>query len=138
MDNKSGDGSRASQGYRRRRVAGGRTRGVRVPMSEEEYAEVTGAAGLLKMAVSAYVGQAAVAAARGVSPPQWSPLRDLMRLLVYATSQVRRAGINLNQAVAALHTTGQPTGALQEQADAAHRSVRQLDQLAEHIRRFIT
>ncbi|MDB4872463.1 MAG: hypothetical protein JWL97_3467 [Gemmatimonadales bacterium] len=102
-------------------------------MTEEEFAAVAWAAERLGMALGAYAGEAAVAAARNVEPPQWSPLRDMLSLLMQAADQVRRVGVNLNQAVAALHSTGHPAEALQGYAAVAARTLERLDDLTDEI-----
>ncbi|MBA9005183.1 hypothetical protein HNR21_004065 [Actinomadura cellulosilytica] len=102
----------ASRWSRRRRRGVHRSRSVRVDLTEEEYAAVRDAAARERFAVSAYAGQVLVAVAQGGHAPEFVPLRELMRHLLQASGQVRRIGINLNQAVAALHSLGKPTGAL--------------------------
>ncbi|SEG94076.1 hypothetical protein SAMN04489712_1434 [Thermomonospora echinospora] len=123
------------QGHRRRRQKEPRSRGVRVPFTEAEYAAVCAAAERQQMAVAAYAGQVLVAVAEGADPPQWTPLRELMGQVIRAAEQVRRIGNNLNQAVAALHALGRPTGALEGYARVASAAVENLDELAEEIRR---
>ncbi|TDD71119.1 hypothetical protein E1298_36175 [Actinomadura rubrisoli] len=106
-------------------------------LSEEEYAAVRAAAERVGMAVSAYAGTATVAMARRVDPPQWSPLTELMGEVMRAAGQARRIGINLNQAVAALHSSGHPTHALEQYARVAATSTQNIDELAEEIRRAL-
>ncbi|MGH3236192.1 MAG: hypothetical protein ACRDOH_23630, partial [Streptosporangiaceae bacterium] len=54
---------------------------------------------------------------------------------VAAAELVRRAGTNLNQAVARLNATGQPGPDLGPAADYCLRVVERIDQAAEHISR---
>ncbi|WP_346043767.1 hypothetical protein [Actinomadura chokoriensis] len=111
--------------------------GVRIPLSEEEYAVVRAAAERVGMAVSAYVGEVTVAVAMQTDPPQWSPLTELLGEVMQAAGQARRVGINLNQAVAALHSTGRPTYALEQYARIAADSTQNIDAVAEEIRRAL-
>jgi len=127
-------GGTGRQGHRRRRHKGGRSRGVRVSLTEAEYAAVRAAAAQQQMAVAAYAGQVLVAVAERTDPPEWTPLRELLGQLLRASAQVRRIGNNLNQAVTALHALGYPTEALQGYARVASATVENLDDLAEEIR----
>ncbi|WP_119730068.1 hypothetical protein [Thermomonospora amylolytica] len=87
-----------------------------------------------RMAVAAFAGQVLVAVAERGEAPAFTPLRELMGQVMRASAQVRRIGVNLNQAVAALNTLGQPTDALQQYARVVSAAVRNLDDLAEQIR----
>ena len=55
---------------------------------------------------------------------------------MHAAGQARRIGVNLNQAVAAVHS-GEPPPELRWYMDTAARTVRHLDDLAEEIRRHL-
>lgn len=111
--------------------------GVRVPLSEEEHAVVRAAAERVGMAVSAYAGEVIVAVAMQADPPHWSPLTELLGEVMRAAGQARRIGINLNQAVVALHSAGRPTRALEEYARVAAASTQSIDAVAEEIRRAL-
>jgi hypothetical protein len=50
-----------------------------------------------------------------------------------AALQVRKNGINLNQAVARLHATGQPTGDLRRYAEQDMRLAARLEAMAEEL-----
>ncbi|MFI0448071.1 hypothetical protein [Actinomadura sp. 6N118] len=129
---------RERQGRRRRRRRGVlRDRSLRVQVTEREYVLVRSAAQRMGLAVGAYAAEVVVAAASESDPPQWSPLRELMSEVMRAAGQVRRVGVNLNQAVAALHSAGYPTGALHEYARVATTTVTKLDDVAEEIRRKV-
>ncbi len=86
---------------------GPRAHGVYVRYDEEEFAALQAAAARSGLATTAYVGEASLAAARGSTPPATSLLYQLAEEMVTARRQVRRFGANVNQAVAALHSTGQ-------------------------------
>ncbi|TDE29983.1 hypothetical protein [Actinomadura sp. 6K520] len=110
---------------------------MRIPLSEEEYAVVLAAAERVGMAVSAYAGEVTVAVAMQADPPRWSPLTELLSEVMHAAGQARRIGINLNQAVAALHSAGQSTRALEQYARVAAASTQNIDAVAEEIRRAL-
>jgi hypothetical protein len=106
---------------------------VRFSLSDEEHALVASAARGERLAVGAYAAHAVLAAARGSVQPQHALLRESLAVVMHAARQTRRVGVNLNQAVAALHS-GEPPPQLQWYADAAARTVEKLDDLADELR----
>ncbi|MEU7002707.1 hypothetical protein [Nonomuraea sp. NPDC046570] len=108
---------------------------VKFVLTEDEHADVQAAAQRLGLARGAYAAQAVLAAAREVNPPRPDPLREALIELMRASHQVRRIGINLNQAVAALNATGEVAGNLIPYAAVCVRTVRRLDGIAEAVRR---
>ena len=83
----------------------------------------------------AFAAEATLARARGeITVAADDLLRDLLSALIYAAGLYRRAGANLNQAVARLHATGQPSAALGRYAEETIRQGRDLDAVAEQIR----
>src|SRR6266571_3581161 len=120
---------------RRSREAAGRVRSVRFGLTEEEFDEVGAAAAEAGLAKGAYAAQATLAAARGRMNPADSPLRQALTEFIRAAGLVRRIGVNLNQAVAKLNTTGQRSGDLLPYAIESMRRVERLDQAAEELRR---
>lgn len=122
---------------RRERQRQARSRVVKFVLTDEEYAVLGQAAERLGLAHGAYAAEAALAAARRVNPPMPDPLREALVELMRASNQVRRIGINLNQAVAALNSTGEVAGNLVPYAAACVRAVRRLDEIAESVRRRI-
>jgi hypothetical protein len=66
-----------------------------------------------------------------------SPLREALVELMAAAGLVRRAGTNLNQAVARLNATGQRGEDLLPAARFCTRVIRRLDEAAEQLRRRI-
>ncbi|MEV5574477.1 hypothetical protein AB0L06_30965 [Spirillospora sp. NPDC052269] len=84
------------------------------------------------LALGAYVAQAALAQASGVPSADQSLLRELLKELMQARSQVRRLGVNLNQSVAALHS-GELTEQLGAYARACARTVDKLDRTADEV-----
>ena len=120
---------------RRSRQPAPRGRTVRFGLSEEEFAELEAAAARAGMARGAFAAEAALAAARGtITVAADDGLRDLLSELVRAAGLVRRIGVNLNQAVARLHATGQASGDLARYAAECLRRAEQLDAVAEQVR----
>ncbi len=122
---------------RRSRQAVPRPRVVQFSLTEEEFGEVSAAAGRLGLARDAYAAEVVLAAAREEPPPGWSPLREALAGLMTAAGLVRRAGTNLNQAVARLNATGQSGGDLVPAAEFCVRVIRRLDEAAEQVRRAV-
>jgi hypothetical protein len=71
--------------------------------------------------------------ARNIDRPEHSVLRELLGALMHASGQVRRIGVNLNQAVAALNS-GEFSDLLSMYAQAAYRTVLKLDEVADEVR----
>jgi hypothetical protein len=129
-------GDEPPTGRQRRRSRQGtrRPRSVRVCLSEAEHAEVAGAASRAGLAQGAYAAEAVLAAARGVMITPDAALREILSRLDRAIIQVRRVGVNLNQAVAALHATGQPAGDLVPYAALSVRTAGRLEAIAVELR----
>lgn len=120
----------------RRRVRHpGRQRPCRIAISvdEAERGELERAAREEGLTVSAYVADKALAAARHVTPSNVGPLREALADLVRATFHVQKVGVNLNQAVAALNSTGEDPGNLMQYARYATVVIERLDQVAAKI-----
>lgn len=122
---------------RRERQAVPRSRVVKFVLTEQEYADFRQAAERLGLAQGAYAAQATLAAARMANPPMPDPLREALVELMRASGQVRRIGVNLNQAVAGLNATGVDPGNLVPYAAACLRAVQRLDGIAEAVRKVI-
>ena len=122
---------------RRSRQAVSRPRVVQFSLTEEEFAEVSAAADRLGLARGAFAAGAALAAARGGPAPDLSPVREALVEVMTAAGLVRRAGTNLNQAVARLNATGQRGADLLPAAEFCARVIRRLDEAAEQLRRSI-
>ncbi|MBO0885373.1 MAG: hypothetical protein J2P17_34575 [Mycobacterium sp.] len=123
---------------RRRRQVRARCHSVRFDLSEVEYAELAAAARNAGLARGAFAAKAALEAARdstGLSAAgDLGELRELLVEVMRASTLVQRAGVNLNQAVAALNATGQAPGSLVPAAEHCSRVVDRLDQVAEQVR----
>jgi hypothetical protein len=107
---------------------------VRFSLSDEEHALVAAAAAGERLAVGAYAAQAVLAAAQGSVQPQHAVVREALATVMYASKQARRIGVNLNQAVAALNS-GEELPQLRWYAEAAARTVHNLDDFADELRR---
>ncbi|MGH3170849.1 MAG: hypothetical protein ACRDN0_33885 [Trebonia sp.] len=86
---------------RRARQAVSRPRVVQFSLTEDEFEEVSQAAKRSGLARGAFAAEAALASARGGEAMVWSPFREALVEVIAAAGLVRRAGTNLNQAVAA-------------------------------------
>ena len=81
--------------------------------------------------------RAAASAAPGRGDGGGQLLHQALTGLVRCAAQVRRIGVNLNQAVAKLNATGQADGNLALHAAAAIRIAERLDEAAEQVRRMV-
>ena len=122
---------------RRSRQAAPRPRLVKFFVTDEELAELDDAAGRAGLARGAFVAGAAITAARGTSSPANSLAREALVEVMTAAGLVRRAGTNLNQAVAKLNATGQRGEDLFPAAQFCVRVIRRLDEVAEQLRRGV-
>jgi antitoxin component of RelBE/YafQ-DinJ toxin-antitoxin module len=119
-----------------RRLPGGqvRDRAKTVKFSPREYAEVEAAAERAGMAVSAWIGMTATAAARHEAVPLRQFHREVITELVRCGWQLGKAGVNLNQAVAKLNATGTADGRLQASAAWLLKVAGRVDAAVEHVR----
>jgi hypothetical protein len=110
---------------------------VKFRLTEEEFAELEEAAGRAGLARGAYAAEAALSAARGTAAEPDTVLREALGELMHAAGLVRRIGVLMNQAVAALNSTGQRPGQLDECARICVDRVDRLDEAAEQVRRTV-
>jgi hypothetical protein len=120
---------------RRTRKSAKRCRRVEFSLTDEEFDDLDAAAARAGLARGAYAAEAALSVARGVTCRGDSPFREALGEFIRAAGLVRRIGVNLNQAVAKLNATGQPSGNLLPYAEACLRRAERLDAAAEEIRR---
>jgi hypothetical protein len=120
---------------RRSRQDAGRHRRVEFTLTDAEFDELDAAAQRAGLARGAYAAQAALATARGGTGAADGPLREALAELIRSAGLVRRAGVNLNQAVAKLNSTGQRSGDLLPYAAESTRRARRLDAAADELRR---
>jgi hypothetical protein len=118
---------------RRHREAVPRARMMRLSLTEDEHAEVLAAARRAGRARAAFAAEATLAAARGTILTPDTALDATLGSsdrLDHAAEQVRKVGVNLNQAVKMLNSTGQPPGDLPRLAEQAMRWAAQVDALS--------
>ena len=130
-----GDDSQLPAGppRRRQREAVPRARMMRFSLTEAEHAEVLAAASRAGRARAAFAAEATLAVARGTVLTPDTALDDALRhsdRLDHAAEQIRKVGVNLNQAVKVLNSTGQPSGDLPRLAEQAMRWAAQVDALS--------
>jgi len=110
-------------------------RPVTVKLSAEERAKMADAADRAGMALAAWLCETGMDAAEHRAVPVPKMYREMLAELVRVRGLVRRAGVNLNQAVAQLNATGQPGPDLEPGAAYCARVLRHVDAAAEQIRR---
>ena len=120
----------------------GRTLRLNVRFSTQERAEIDVAAAAIGMTPTGFAAEAALLAARGTPMTLDATLAEretfarLQRQLFEARTAVNRFGNLVNQAVAALHATGQPPiEALAHATALCTRAVRNLDDLIDELHR---
>ncbi len=104
-----------------------RTESVRARYDREELAVVAAAAARAGMTPSGYVAATALAVAENSRLPDASGDRELLAQLLQARLAVRRYAVNVNQAVAALHSTGDAPVWLSRAVAGAHQAVLSAD-----------
>jgi hypothetical protein len=131
----------ALAGRRREQDSTRRTLRLTPRFSVGERAEIEVAAVSVGMTVNGFCAEAALTAARRL-PMSYGAAQDrealarLQRQLFGARTAVNRFGNNVNQAVAALHSTGQaPVEALAHATALCTRAVRNLDRLIDELHR---
>jgi hypothetical protein len=124
---------------------------MKVLYGDDEWALVVRAAQMLGLRPSSYVASAALSAAQlAVHPPQtdgtsrrrWAAApaadRELLLELMQARAAVNRYGVNVNQAVAALHSTGHAPVWLEQAVAGARRAVERVDEAAALVARRLS
>lgn len=121
----------------RRHQSEPRTRSVNVRYTVEEYAAVTAAAGWSDLSPTAYVGTAALAAARGTEAPG-APIREALTELMPARTAAVRIGVAVNKLAAKALAGADVTAAeLAAAPDATARAVARDEQVAAVVHRVI-
>lgn len=120
--------------HRRRRGDAAKHRRIAISVDDTEYEELAAAAAGAEVSVSTFVADAALSTARATRTPDLAVVREVLRELVGASVQVQKIGVNLNQAVAKLHATGQPAPELVSHAAVAARAIERLDGLTITLR----
>jgi len=130
-----GDTGRTGRGRHRGHRLPGRSRRVTLRYDEDEYAAVTNAATQAGLTLTGYTAQAALAVATRQRPPQGEPLRAALLEVIQARTQVRRFAVNVNQAVAVLHGTGEAPEWIARAIEITARAVARLDVAAAELAR---
>ena len=124
---------RPGVGRYRRHTAGGRKRQIRLRYTEHEYTTVEHAAHTAGLTTTGYVAEAALAAATATDQPSIQPWRQALLELIDARNQVRRIGININQAARALNATGEAPLWLHHALLITDRSLTRIDAAADTV-----
>lgn len=126
----------------RRHRRPGRSRAVNVLYDDAEFAQVRAAAAVAGLTPTGFVAVAALAACdpRPDAPPvAYHRARDLDRAVLGELMQLRtglrRYGVLVNQAVAALHANGQAPSWLRKAVSGCDRAVADVDELALRLAR---
>ncbi len=114
-------------------------RNLAVRLSAGERAELDAAAAGAGMTTGGYIAAAALAAARRQGGQKSARGRVALAELAQARTQLRRYGVNVNQAVARLQSTGdvslpQLLAAVQHADDAVRRLVAAAREVGKHVR----
>jgi hypothetical protein len=102
---------------------------------DAEFAAVLDAAKRSGLTPSGYAAEVALASATEGRPPEGDPLREALVELMQARTQVRRFAVNVNQAVAVLHRTGEAPEWIARATDLTTRSVARLDAVTAELAR---
>ena len=112
-----------------------RSRRVLVRFDEGEYADLVAAGNRAGLSPTAYVGTAAMAAARGTEVPG-SPVREALSELMQARTAAVRIGVAVNKLAAkALAGAAVTSAELEAASKASARSVARLEAAAELVHR---
>jgi Bacterial mobilisation protein (MobC) len=122
---------------RRSRQPAPRSHLVKFFLTDGELAELNASACRAGLARGAFAAEAALSVARGSGMPTSPQFREALVEFMRAAGLVRRIGVNLNQAVAQLNSTGQPGQDLAPAARMCARVIARLDETAEQVRRNI-
>lgn len=140
----------ANDGRHRPHRSPARGHAMKVLYGDDEWALVVRAAQMLGLRPSSYVASAALSAAeQAVHPPQadgngrrrsTAPAadRELLLELMQARAAVNRYGVNVNQAVAALHSAGHAPLWLEQAVAGARRAVERVDEATSLVARRLS
>jgi len=99
----------------------------RVRYDESEHAVLAAAAGRAGLTVAGFLGGAGLSVAGEGPPPSQAADRELLTELLRLRLAIRRYAVNVNQAVAALHSTGDAPVWLSRAVAGAHQAVLSAD-----------
>ena len=112
-----------------------RDRVVKVRYDEQEFAALAAAAVRARLTPSGYLACAGLAAAGQGPAPSQSADRELLAELLSLRTAIRRYAVNVNQAVAALHSTGDAPSWLSQAVLGAHLAVVSADEATQRVAR---
>ncbi len=112
-----------------------RTRVVKARYDDEEFAALAAAAARAGLTAAGFLAKAGLSIAGQGPPPSQTADRELLAELLRLRKVIRRYAVNVNQAVAALHSTGQAPVWLSEAVAGADRAVRSADAATQEIAR---
>ena len=104
-----------------------RARVVKVRYDDREYAALVVAAGRAGLTVAGFLAGAGLSVAGQGPAPSQAPDRELLAELLRLRLAIRRYAVNVNQAVAALHSTGEAPVWLSRAVAGAHQAVLSAD-----------
>lgn len=133
-DSPSGKDSDRAVRHRRHRFPA-RTRVVKARYDEQEYAALAAAAERARLTPSGFLAGAGLAAAGHGPTPLQSVDRELLAELLSLRGAIRRYAVNVNQAVAALHSTGDAHLWLARAVAGADRAVVSADAATQRVAR---
>jgi len=132
-----GAAGRARSSRKRTHREPGRRRGVNVRFDDAEYAALVAAANRADLSPTAYVGTAALAAARGTEAPG-APIREALTELMQARTAAVRIGVAVNKLAAKALAGGDVTAAeLAAAAEASDRTVARVGDAAAAVHRMM-
>lgn len=118
--------------HRRHRYPG-RDRVVKVRYDDCEHATLTAAAGRAGLTVAGFLAGAGLSVAGAGPPPSQAADRELLGELLRLRLAIRRYAVNVNQAVAALNSTGQAPVWLSSAVAGADRAVLSADEATRRV-----
>jgi hypothetical protein len=104
-----------------------RGRVVKFPYDDREHAALAAAAERAGLTVAGFLAGAGLSVAGQGPPPSQAADRELLAELLRLRLAIRRYAVNINQAVAALHTTGDAPVWLSRAVAGAHQAVLSAD-----------
>jgi len=108
---------------------------VKARYDEQEFAALVAAAARARLTPSGFLAGAGLAAAGQGPAPALSVDRELLAELLSLRTAIRRYAVNVNQAVALMHSTGQPPIWLPRAVAGAHRAVVSADAATQRVAR---
>jgi hypothetical protein len=133
-DSPSSDGTGVVVRHRRHQFPA-RTRVVKARYDETEFAAIADAAARARLTPSGFLAAAGLAAAGQGPAPSQSVDRELLAELLSLRTAIRRYAVNVNQAVALMHSTGHTPIWLPQAVAGAHRAVVSADAATQRVAR---